>query len=572
MAVPYRRIHKVVRRSALGSAVLVLLLGACALHFSYDFFNATSWVNHTTEVIAQIRGTRVLLRTLEPNPTPGPRNPASASVILNQFDRVTQLTRDNALQQENALEFRRLLSSQRDRDGTLDASTVQAAHALLGNMQSEEFRLLAVRVQSQIAASRNAAIAVTILCVALLIVGLILAVAARREFRLRATAEKTLQLEKQELTNYSRELALVTAGSELIQAAEDEARLNAAVTQIVREMLPESNGYYGVVSPSQNSVEIAGSWGSGQVPKSLSLSDCAALQLGRKIHRNESLVHLPCRHVHGNADSICIPLRGPSGSLGLIYVESADQISKKCADSIGLFAAQVTLGLINLRMRETLRGLSVRDSLTGLFNRRYFDETLLRELACYRRDGAPISILMLDVDHFKRLNDNFGHAVGDDALRALGDLMRASFRESDVICRYGGEEFAVILLNSDLASGYAKAESFRRTVERADLSWNGRDMGRITASIGVACCTEFGETDAIVQAADTALYQAKRMGRNSSCVCSSLPVPMPVVQAPALGDSAWPIGADTSLTNERAAGRGSFSRIQPITSPPTRPA
>jgi diguanylate cyclase (GGDEF)-like protein len=270
---------------------------------------------------------------------------------------------------------------------------------------------------------------------------------------------------------------------------------------------------------------------------------------------------------------MCIPLRSPTGFLGVIHVQSSSAIPIKRADSIGLFAAQVTLGLTNLRMREALRSQSVRDPLTGLFNRRYFDETLQRELVAYRRDGSPLSILMLDLDHFKRVNDSFGHAAGDDALRALGRLMRASFRESDVICRYGGEEFAVILLNSDLGSAYAKAENFRHVVEQADLSWNGRDMGRMTTSVGVACCAEFESPDQLVQASDAALYQAKRMGRNSTCVCSSQPGSMPSVQAPVTPESVWPNAAtDASLTSERSANRGLPSRVHPINELPSRPA
>jgi diguanylate cyclase (GGDEF)-like protein len=176
---------------------------------------------------------------------------------------------------------------------------------------------------------------------------------------------------------------------------------------------------------------------------------------------------------------------------------------------------------------------------------------------------------MLDLDHFKRVNDSFGHAAGDDTLRALGGLLRSSFRESDVICRYGGEEFAVILLNSSLGSAYAKAENFRHVVEQADLNWNGRDMGRMTTSVGVACCAEFENPDQLVQASDAALYHAKRMGRNSTWVCSSEPGTMPFIQPPTSPESIW---ADTSLTNERAASRGTLFRVLPINAPPSRPA
>jgi diguanylate cyclase (GGDEF)-like protein len=566
------RIYKLVRWGAFGAATLVLLLCGSALYFSHQFFAATSWVDHTTAVIGEIRATRTLLGPETPYER-GQSIPVNVSAILNQFDHVVQLTRDNPVQQRNVQDFRSRFSPGAGPDAAVvRQDTLQAAHNVLGHMQTEEYRLLSLRTASLAEASRNAAIAVSALCGALLIVGLVIAIAARREFRLREEADQTLLSEKQDLTRYSRELALVSAGSELIQAAQDESQLNAAVAQILREMVPESSGYFGLVSPSRDMVEIGGFWGFEKIPESFPPSDCVALQLGRKIHRSESLVHLPCRHVHGDSDCICLPLRGATGFLGVLHVESTTPILKKRAESIGLFSAQVTLGLTNLRMREALRSQTVRDSLTGLFNRRYFDETLQRELASYRRDGAPISVLMFDLDHFKKVNDTYGHAAGDDALRAMGRLMKSSFRESDVVCRYGGEEFSVILINTDLTKAYSKAESFRRLVEQNELSWNGRDLGHLTASIGVASCTEFEEPECLVQAADAALYQAKRMGRNSTCVCSNQQMPMPAIKGPTPQEPVWTMATDTSLTNERTAALGGTSRVLPINAPPSRPA
>ena len=543
-----------------------MLLCGLALYFSNQFFDATNWVNHTAAVIGEIRATRLLLGTDAPYSNDH-AVPLSVASVLSQIDRVAQLTTDNPLQQKNVQDFRGVFASTAPHAQSADARTIQAAYDLLFRMQSEEYRLLIVRTRGQAGASRRAALAVSALCAVLLIVGLIMALAARRESRLRAVADAALQADRDHLTRYSRELALVSAGSELIQAAQDEVQLNAAVARILSEMLPESSGYVGLMSASKDMVEICASWGSGQPPESFQPADCVALQLGRKIHRSEFLVPISCKHVHTSADCVCVPLRSSTGFLGMIYVESAEDISSKRSESIGLFAAQVTLGLTNLRMREALRSQSVRDSLTGLFNRRYFDETLQREIAAYRRESSPLAVLMLDLDHFKRVNDSFGHAAGDDALRALGRLMRSSFRESDVICRYGGEEFAVILMNSDLGSAYAKAESFRRAVEQSELKGNGRDVGRMTTSIGVACCDEFDSPDLLVQAADAALYQAKRMGRNSTCVCSGEPGTMPFVSIPATPTPVWP---EAALSAERGS-RGPGSRVLSINAP-SRPA
>jgi len=555
--------HKLVRLSAITSAAIVLLLCTLAVYFCRQFFDDTLRVGHTTAVIGEIRSTRTLLDKLGATPTNS--QAVSVPAILDQFDRVAQLIRDNPLQVQNVQDFRRLLSHVNGQDNQADTATLQAAHSLLGSMQSEEYRLLTVRTRNQADASRGAAVAVTALCVALLIAGLVLALAARREFRLRAESELMLKADKDELTRYSRELALVSAGSELIQAAQDERALTKAVAQILSDMLPEAAGYIALLSPSNDMVEVAESWGESKAPQAFPPAACVAIQLGRKIHLSQSLVPIPCKHVNPCADCICMPLRSTTGCLGVIHVEARSTVPSKRADSIGLFTAQITLALTNLRMREALRSQSVRDPLTGLFNRRYFDETLQRELAAFRRGGAPLSVLMLDLDHFKRINDTFGHAAGDDALRALGRLMRSTFRESDVICRYGGEEFSVILMNSDLGNAYAKAETFRRAVEDASLSANGHNMGHMTTSVGVASSTEFEDTAQLVHAADAALYQAKRRGRNSSCVCSEQPGSMPAIQPPSQAPEIdW---NDASLTSERGSNRG---RIYPI-NPPSRP-
>ena len=555
------------RWSAFTSAAIVVLMCVLAVYFCRQFYTETRWVTHTTSVIGEIRTTRSQVDSLINAPAGRPT--VSIAAVLEQFDRATQLTHDNPLQQQNADDFRGALSHVNGNDAQTDLVNLQAAHAILGNMQAEEYKLLTERTRSQADASREAGLAISALCGALISLGIIMGMTARREFRLRAKAEGALQADKDELTRYARELALVSAGSELIQAAQDEKQLTKAVAQILSEMLPEAGGYFALLSPSKDLVEVCECWGGTQIPDAFPPGACVALQLGRKVHRSESLVHIQCKHVNPCSDYFCMPLRSPTGFIGVIHVESGSPIAVKRADSIALFTAQITLALTNLRMRDALRSQSVRDPLTGLFNRRYFDETLQRELAAYRRGGAPLAVLMLDLDHFKRVNDTFGHAAGDDALRTLGRLMRSSFRESDVICRYGGEEFAVILMNSDLESAFAKSEKFRHAVEHADLSSAGRDLGRMTTSVGIACSAEFDDSAQLVHASDAALYQAKRMGRNATWVCSLMAGSLPAIHPPTAPESVWG-STDTSLTNDRPH-RGSTLRILPMSPPPSRP-
>lgn len=533
--------QKLVRTGVISSGVLILLLFAGTVGLILNYMRATRWVNHTTEVIAEIRGSRGLL----------PGTPmlsdevlrVKVSSILDQFGKVAELTRDNPVQQRNAADFRAIFSGLGP-GGIRTAyspSEIAAADALLDRMQHEEEGLLIQRVEVQAQATRDGALLGCVLCLVLLILGATTGLALSREFQKRAAAEAALLRDKNELTRYTQELALVSAGSRMIQAARDEEQVNVVVAQVMRELVPGSSGYFGVVSPSSDIVEICCYWGDVEPPSAFLPSECLALQLGRPIHRSESRPRVDCAHVRQiEGDYACIPVQGPQGQIGVLHAAAAATIDTQHSDGIGLFAAHVGLGLTNLRMREALRSQTVRNALTGLFNRRYFDETLRRELAVAARNNMPLAVLMMDIDHFKKLNDAHGHAAGDDALRVLGQLIRSSFREGDVACRYGGEEFGVILPGADLKQAGARAESLRKRLAETDLGGEGTSHMRITISIGVAGSEEFQEPETIVRAADTALYQAKRMGRNATWVCSDRPGMLPS------------IGVETAGTGRRA--------------------
>jgi diguanylate cyclase (GGDEF)-like protein len=187
-------------------------------------------------------------------------------------------------------------------------------------------------------------------------------------------------------------------------------------------------------------------------------------------------------------------------------------------------AAQLGLGLANVQLREVLRIQSIHDPLTGLFNRRYMEETLEREVHRARRGGKPMSVLILDIDSFKQQNDVFGHEGGDAVLRELGRLLRESLRKEDIPCRYGGEEFVLVLPDAVLQGAVRRAEQLREAVKHLSIPYQGRKIGSITVSIGVAAFPEHGQDGrALLQAADVALYQAKHEGRDRVSVAPLYP-------------------------------------------------
>jgi len=188
-----------------------------------------------------------------------------------------------------------------------------------------------------------------------------------------------------------------------------------------------------------------------------------------------------------------------------------------------MFAEQLGLSVANLRLREALRDQSVRDALTGLFNRRYLEETLEREIRRAVRSEHVLGVLMLDLDRFKKFNDTFGHEAGDTVLRETAAFLRRSVRSEDIVCRFGGEEFVIILPLADLKATQARAERIRSKLRELTILHQGKAVGMVTVSVGVAELPQHGTTPkTLLEAADAALYRAKREGRDRVVVADAL--------------------------------------------------
>jgi diguanylate cyclase (GGDEF)-like protein len=187
------------------------------------------------------------------------------------------------------------------------------------------------------------------------------------------------------------------------------------------------------------------------------------------------------------------------------------------------FTEQVGLALTNLRLKEMLRSQAIHDPLTGLHNRRFLEESFHRELRRAARKGSPVSVLMLDLDHFKAFNDAHGHAAGDVLLRAVAGQLVRDIRDEDIACRYGGEEFAVILPDATLGQARIRAEQIREGMRNTTVDYQGRRLAGVTVSIGVAASSGNGmSADALLRAADAALYAAKSDGRNRTKLAAEL--------------------------------------------------
>src|SRR5207248_6754475 len=178
-------------------------------------------------------------------------------------------------------------------------------------------------------------------------------------------------------------------------------------------------------------------------------------------------------------------------------------------------ASQIALSLASLQLRETLREQSIRDPLTGLFNRRFLEESLERELQIASRKKQALAVLFLDLDHFKRFNDTFGHDAGDMVLQSFADLLRTFFRATDICCRFGGEEFAIILPESSAQDAAARANVLRSKVKNLRVQYKQQNLGSLSLSAGVAAFPEHASSsDELLKIADQCLYESKARGRD----------------------------------------------------------
>jgi diguanylate cyclase (GGDEF)-like protein len=317
---------------------------------------------------------------------------------------------------------------------------------------------------------------------------------------------------------------------ELLQSCLSRDEVFAAALGFAPKIFPTAPGAMALLNASRTLVEVAGSWTECQLPVTeFDPSDCWAL---RTAHPHLVVAGDPtarCAHAEGVKHTyLCIPILAQGETLGILHIQATDEAPQLEASEMSFkttFAGQVGLSIANIRLREALRIQSVRDALTGLYNRRYLEEMLDREVRRASRSEQSLGVLMIDLDHFKRFNDTHGHEAGDAVLRETGSLLAAGVRAEDFVCRYGGEEFVVILPTADAAAARARAERLRTRMRELTIIHRGSSLGMVTISVGVAAFPQHGMSPKdLMAAADAALYQAKRGGRDRVELATAQPV------------------------------------------------
>ena len=342
----------------------------------------------------------------------------------------------------------------------------------------------------------------------------------------RQKAETQLELSNQKLGSMVRNLEqskrnsdLLRKMGELLQICRQMDEAYSVIEQFGALLFPADSGAVFLISPDGSRLGTVAAWGGLASETHFHLDDCWALRRGQAHIVKTGQPGLKCRHM-GRAFSgsyIDIPMSILGEPLGLLHIESTDSagLGEEAEDLAQSMNENLSLSLSNIKLRQTLEYQSVRDPLTGAFNRRYMEETLRRELNRAARKNINVSIIMLDIDHFKKFNDNHGHAAGDVVLTRLSDLLQNQVRGEDIVCRMGGEEFVMILPDATLEVGTQRAEAIRVAVNAQSLEYNAHALGKVTVSMGVSVFPDHGSSGSeILEKADKAMYQAKHRGRN----------------------------------------------------------
>jgi diguanylate cyclase (GGDEF)-like protein len=307
------------------------------------------------------------------------------------------------------------------------------------------------------------------------------------------------------------------AMTDILQSAEDHADAGAVLKATSLRLLPNEAGALYVFNNSRDRLDLAVSWaphGEFDPPEALVPDNCWALKRGKMHINNPSAGTLCCSHHLGSKATLEVPMIARGTVYGLLMIASnADDPAanvKEVARISRALADTMSLALSNIALREKLRTQSLRDPLTGLYNRRYMEDALDRYLSMAERSGDSTSVIMIDLDHFKKLNDEHGHAKGDAVLRDAAVQLVGALRPADVVARYGGEELLVILPACPLEDALLKAEILRSRIE----SLSEMHGCKVSASFGVACVPETSGKADLIPMADAALYEAKAAGRN----------------------------------------------------------
>ena len=340
--------------------------------------------------------------------------------------------------------------------------------------------------------------------------------------------QETLSTKNKRLEERNRQNSIMSEMRALLQSCPTIKEMPPIISASVTRLFPNVDGALFLMNSSRTYLQSVAKW--GDFPEEVDenvfeQNACWGLRRGR-IHEVEDIKAGPiCPHIRHplSAPYMCLPLIAKGDILGLLHLrirpsKSGEDGWNDIADlkeAVVALAEYLSLSIANIMLWERLTDQSIRDPLTGLFNRRHMEETIQREILLAAREQTKIGIIMADIDHFKKFNDTYGHEAGDELLIKLADFFKFEIRGSDIACRYGGEEYILILPESSIEGTYKRAEHIREKVKDLKVDFHDQFLPSITLSMGIAIYPDHGkELSDLLRVADAALYRAKGQGRD----------------------------------------------------------
>jgi len=339
-------------------------------------------------------------------------------------------------------------------------------------------------------------------------------------------ANKKLEAWVRELEQRTREMTLLSEMGDILRACFTTDEVFEVIVRVAKEIFPQQGGALFVIGPSRNIVESVADWGDvSGVELTFTPDECWALRRGRVHWVEDTRVGLLCKHLHTPLPSgyLCVPMMAQSEAVGVLHLtmQQGAQMPEAKQRVAMAMAEHVAMALSNLRLHEKLRNQSIRDQLTGLFNRSFMEESLELELRRASRSQLPLSLIMLELDNFQSINDQYGLDMGESMLRRTGMLFQANVRKGDIACRYSNQTYVIVLPQSSYDVGRQRAENLCALARSLEIKYQSAQVGHISASVGLAVFPGHGQTvPSLLRSAEAALNRAKSSGGNCIVVAS----------------------------------------------------
>lgn len=533
--------------SAFGAVLFTVLAGALVFGNTRELISSAEWVQHTQDVLASLQRVSLLterieyrsrLYSLTGNVEQLRRAQASGNQLETTVAHLKVLVQDNSDQISNlqnlnvcSQHLNQSLSSF-TQQSEISSAEFQQCQQTIGLMTDREQWLLQERSKGSQRSSFTS-IGTQVAFVGLFLVALVVlfgfllrdAVLRQRVGRQTALANEQLAGTVSQLEDRANESELLTQGRDELQLCVDVQQVYRSSAHSFSRLLAGTSGSLCMINNSRQSVDVVSTWQNGSRESAVEdfhpPDSCCGLRSGHARWRQPGQSEIHCTHFRGDAPELylCMPIVAHGNTIGMLYVEcdSPAEVSlvEQRMDGLRQVLQLTGMAIAALHLRTKLENQSIRDGLTGLFNRHFMQISLERELSRAARRKQTLAVFMLDLDHFKRFNDTFGHAAGDTALKAVADIFRSSIRTEDIACRYGGEEFTIMMPDVPLTVALNRAETIRKAIANLTVPLEQESVAEFSVSIGVAIYPDDGENaDQLLRRADLALYRAKRAGRN----------------------------------------------------------